>query len=124
MRDVEPGEIVVLEPGREPVSVRYAESPRPALCVFELIYFARPDSYMEGRNLYEARRHMGMQLAIEHPADDADLVMPVPDTGAPAAAGYAEAIRAPRIARAWSATATAAARSSSRRRRCASGAST
>ena len=64
--------------------------PRPALCVFELIYFARPDSYMEGRNLYEARRHMGMQLAIEHPADDADLVMPVPDTGAPAAAGYAE----------------------------------
>ena len=58
--------------------------------MFELIYFARPDSYMEGRNLYEARRHMGMQLAIEHPADDADLVMPVPDTGAPAAAGYAE----------------------------------
>ena len=69
--------------------MRYAEA-TPALCVFELIYFARPDSYMEGRNLYEARRHMGMQLAIEHPADDADLVMPVPDTGAPAAAGYAE----------------------------------
>jgi amidophosphoribosyltransferase len=58
--------------------------------VFELIYFARPDSYMEGRNLYEARRRMGEQLAIEHPVD-ADLVMPVPDTGAPAAAGYAEA---------------------------------
>ncbi len=89
VRDVEPGEIVVLEPGREPVSVRYAVA-TPALCVFELIYFARPDSYMEGRNLYEARRHMGMQLAIEH-AVDADLVMPVPDTGAPAAAGFAEA---------------------------------
>jgi amidophosphoribosyltransferase len=88
VRDVEPGEIVVLEPGRDPVSVRYAE-PTPALCVFELIYFARPDSYMEGRNLYEARRHMGMQLAREH-AVDADLVMPVPDTGAPAAAGFAE----------------------------------
>jgi amidophosphoribosyltransferase len=57
--------------------------------VFELIYFARPDSYMEGRNLYEARRQMGMQLAAEHPVA-ADLVMPVPDTGAPAAAGYAE----------------------------------
>ena len=68
VRDVEPGEIVVLEPGREPVSVRYAVA-TPALCVFELIYFARPDSYMEGRNLYEARRHMGMQLAIEHPVD-------------------------------------------------------
>jgi amidophosphoribosyltransferase len=89
VRDVEPGEIVVLQQGRDPVSVRYAE-PNPALCVFELIYFARPDSYMEGRNLYEARRQMGMQLAIEQPAD-ADLVMPVPDTGAPAAAGYAEA---------------------------------
>ena len=62
----------------------------PALCVFELIYFARPDSYMEGRNLYEARRKMGVQLALEHPID-ADLVMPVPDTGAPAAAGFAEA---------------------------------
>jgi amidophosphoribosyltransferase len=88
VRDVEPGEIVVLEPGREPRSVRYAEA-SPALCVFELIYFARPDSYMEGRNLYEARRRMGMQLALEHPID-ADLVMPVPDTGAPAAAGFAE----------------------------------
>jgi amidophosphoribosyltransferase len=89
VRDVEPGEIVVLEQGRDPVSVRFAEA-TPALCVFELIYFARPDSYLEGRNLYEARRKMGMQLAIEHPAS-ADLVMPVPDTGAPAAAGYAEA---------------------------------
>ena len=69
--------------------MRYAEA-NPALCVFELIYFARPDSYMEGRNLYEVRRRMGEQLAIEHPVE-ADLVMPVPDTGAPAAAGYAEA---------------------------------
>ena len=89
VRDVEPGEIVILEPGQAPRSVRYAEA-TPALCVFELIYFARPDSYMEGRNLYEARRRMGEQLALEHPVD-ADLVMPVPDTGAPAAAGYAEA---------------------------------
>jgi amidophosphoribosyltransferase len=89
IRDVEPGEIVVLEPGRQPVSVRYAKA-TPALCVFELIYFARPDSYMLGRNLYEARRQMGIQLAGEH-AVEADLVMPVPDTGAPAAAGFAEA---------------------------------
>jgi amidophosphoribosyltransferase len=89
VRDVEPGEMVILEPGREPRSVRFAEAD-PALCVFEMIYFARPDSYMEGRNLYEVRRRMGEQLALEHPAT-ADLVMPVPDTGAPAAAGYAEA---------------------------------
>ena len=81
--------MVILEPGQAPRSVRFAEA-TPALCVFELIYFARPDSYMEGRNLYEARRQMGMQLADEHPVD-ADLVMPVPDTGAPAAAGFAEA---------------------------------
>src|SRR5918993_465316 len=87
-RDVEPGEIVVLQAGRDPVSVRYAEA-TPGLCVFELIYFARPDSYMEGRNLYEARRQMGMQLALEHGVE-ADMVMPVPDTGAPAAAGFAE----------------------------------
>ena len=88
VRDVEPGEIVVLEPGREPRSVRFAAA-TPALCVFELIYFARPDSYLEGRSLYEARRRMGIELAREHPAET-DLVMPVPDTGAPAAAGYAE----------------------------------
>jgi amidophosphoribosyltransferase len=89
VRDVEPGEIVILETGRPPRSVRYAEA-SPALCVFELIYFARPDSYMEGRNLYEVRRRMGEQLAMEAPTET-DLVMPVPDTGAPAAAGFAEA---------------------------------
>ncbi len=88
VRDVEPGEIVILEEGCEPRSVRFAAA-RPALCVFELIYFARPDSYMEGVSLYEARRRMGIQLAAEHPVA-ADLVMPVPDTGAAAAAGFAE----------------------------------
>ncbi|HEX5824022.1 MAG TPA: amidophosphoribosyltransferase, partial [Candidatus Limnocylindrales bacterium] len=88
IRDVEPGEIVVLEAGRAPRSVRFAAA-TPALCVFELIYFARPDSYMEGRNLYEVRRRMGEELAGEHPTTT-DLVMPVPDTGAPAAAGFAE----------------------------------
>ena len=88
VRDIEPGELIVLEPGAAPRSVRFADA-TPALCVFELIYFARPDTYMEGRNLYEARRRMGLQLALEHPVD-ADMVMPVPDTGAPAAAGFAE----------------------------------
>jgi amidophosphoribosyltransferase len=89
VRDVEPGEMVILGEGESPRSVRFAEG-REKLCVFELIYFARPDSYMLGRNLYEARRRMGEVLASEAP-QDADLVMPVPDTGAPAAAGYAEA---------------------------------
>ncbi len=88
VRDVAPGEMVVLGDGDGPRSVRFAEG-REQLCVFELIYFARPDSYMLGRNLYEVRRRMGEELASEAPAD-ADLVMPVPDTGAAAAAGYAE----------------------------------
>jgi amidophosphoribosyltransferase len=82
IRDIEPGEIVILEEGKEPVSVRFAEG-HERLCVFELIYFGRPDSYM-----------MGMALAGESPVE-ADLVMPVPDTGAPAAAGYAEAAGLP-----------------------------
>jgi amidophosphoribosyltransferase len=88
VRDVEPGEIVVLEPDGVR-SIRFAEA-NLKLCVFEAIYFARPDSYMLGRNLYEARRRMGEFLAVESPVD-ADFVVPVPDTGAPAAAGFAEA---------------------------------
>jgi amidophosphoribosyltransferase len=91
VRDVEPGEMVVLEHEQEAPtirSIRFAEGDLK-LCVFELIYFARPDSYMLGRNLYEARRRMGEQLASEAPAD-ADIVVPVPDTGNPAAAGFAE----------------------------------
>jgi amidophosphoribosyltransferase len=88
VRDIEPGEIVILEEGKEPVSIRFAEG-HEQLCVFELIYFGRPDSYMLGRNLYESRRRMGVALAGEAPVE-ADIVMPVPDTGAPAAAGFAE----------------------------------
>lgn len=89
VREVEPGEMVVIGEPEGPRSIRFAES-HERLCVFELIYFARPDSYLLGRNLYEARRRMGEVLAHEAPAE-ADLVMPVPDTGAPAAAGFAEA---------------------------------
>ena len=73
IRDVEPGELVVID--RDGVrSERFAEG-RLNLCVFELIYFARPDSYMLGRNLYQVRRRMGEALAIEAPVD-ADLVVP------------------------------------------------
>jgi len=93
VRDVEPGELVILEEGKEPVSIRFANGTEK-LCVFELIYFGRPDSYMLGRNLYESRRRMGIALAHEAPVE-ADMVMPVPDTGAPAAAGFAEASKIP-----------------------------
>ena len=89
LRDVQPGEVVSLVPGG--IRVRQAvPSPRRALCVFEHIYFARPDSRLDGQPLQVARGRMGEILAREAPAD-ADLVIPVPDSGNPAARGYARA---------------------------------
>jgi amidophosphoribosyltransferase len=87
LRDVEPGElIVVTEKGIESY---FPFKPQPhRLCVFEYIYFARPDSTLEGRNIYEARQAIGRVLAEEAPAN-ADLVVPVPDSGVPAALGFA-----------------------------------
>jgi amidophosphoribosyltransferase len=86
VREVEPGELVaVSDAGIR--SHRYAEA-RPSLCIFEYVYFARPDSNLYGKSVYMTRHRMGMRLADEAPAV-ADLVMPVPDTGQAAAAGYA-----------------------------------
>ncbi len=87
MRDVLPGEIVVLDADGLR-SYEGVPNTREALCMFELIYFARPDSHLYGRLLYEVRRRMGQMLAQEHPVE-ADLVIPVPDSGVPAAVGYA-----------------------------------
>ena len=109
-------------PGASPVSVRYAEA-TPALCVFELIYFARPGLLHGGRNLYEARRQMGIQLAGEHPAERGPRDAR-PGHRAPRRRRGSRRRPGSRTARAWSATGTAAGRSSSRPRRCASGAST
>jgi len=92
-RDVEPGEIVI-------VSARGVESvkpfaPRPKhQCVFEYIYFARPDSRVFGRNVYEVRKELGRQLARESGVA-ADIVIPVPDSGVPAAIGFAEEAKLP-----------------------------
>ncbi len=89
VRDVEPGEIVTLgEHGLE--SRRVLPDARKSFCVFEYIYFARPDSRMNGQVLQVARGRMGEILARESPAD-ADLVIPVPDSGNAAARGYARA---------------------------------
>jgi amidophosphoribosyltransferase len=88
VRDLEPGELVSIGP--EGVkSLRFAPADK-AFCIFEFIYFARPDSRIEGVNVHEARRRAGLRLAAEHPAA-ADLVVPVPDSGISAALGYAEA---------------------------------
>jgi len=93
VRDVEPGEMVVIEKNSIE-SIRLFEKPEPRFCVFEYVYFARPDSNLEGINVYQARHRIGQELAREAPAD-ADLVIPVPDSGTPPAMGYAEAIGLP-----------------------------
>ncbi len=88
VREVDPGEmIVVSQDGVKTTQV--LPSARSALCVFEYIYMARPDSIIGGQLVHEARRRLGVQLAKDQPVD-ADLVMPVPDTGWPASIGFAE----------------------------------
>ena len=88
IRDIEPGELVRID-DRGVHSERFAASPRKALCVFEFVYLARPDSRLNDRTVHESRREMGRRLAREAPAD-ADMVVPVPDTGHSAAQGYSE----------------------------------
>ncbi len=93
LREVEPGEVVVID--AEGLHSTRPLAPAPlARCVFELIYFARPDSTLFGRSVYEVRKEFGRQLALEHPAD-VDLVIPVPDSGTPAALGFSQQIKAP-----------------------------
>ncbi|MBM3671474.1 MAG: amidophosphoribosyltransferase [Actinobacteria bacterium] len=88
VREVEPGEMVVIDASgmREH---RFAE-PDPKLCLFEFVYFARPDTYLYGRSVHAARQRMGEELARQAPVEG-DMVMPVPESGIPAAQGYARA---------------------------------
>jgi amidophosphoribosyltransferase len=89
VRDVEPGEMVVIDA----VGIRSMRPlpPAPArMCIFEYVYFARPDSQLGGRSVYDVRKALGRTLAREHPVE-ADVVVPVPDSGVPAAIGYAAA---------------------------------
>ncbi|MGW5668822.1 amidophosphoribosyltransferase [Micromonospora sp. NPDC003776] len=88
VREVEPGELLAIdEDGLR--STRFA-APEPKGCLFEYVYIARPDATIAGRNVHAARVQIGRQLAKEHPVE-ADLVIPVPESGTPAAIGYAEA---------------------------------
>ena len=86
VRDVEPGEIVVIN-DQGVHSIRPFNKVRERFCVFEYIYFARPSSLMEGTSVYEARKRIGRELALES-AIEADVIVPVPDSGVPAAMGY------------------------------------
>ena len=93
VRDIEPGEMVVITAdGIE--SIRPFAPVKPRFCIFEYVYFARPDSRVEGRGVYEIRKQIGAELAREAGVE-ADLVVPVPDSGTPAAIGYAEAAGIP-----------------------------
>ncbi len=88
VRDVEPGEVVRIT--REGLtSYRPFPPTLPAQCIFEYIYFSRPDSLLYGQNVARVRKALGRQLAREHPVE-ADVVIPVPDSGVPAALGYAQ----------------------------------
>jgi amidophosphoribosyltransferase len=87
VREIDPGEMVAIDENGLRTH-RFAEA-QPKGCVFEYVYLARPDATIAGRSVHEARVEMGRRLAREYPVE-ADLVMPVPESGTPAAAGYAE----------------------------------
>ncbi|NQV47783.1 MAG: amidophosphoribosyltransferase [Rhodospirillaceae bacterium] len=88
VRDVEPGELIVIDK-KGVHSFRPFVPVATKFCIFEYIYFARPDSNIEGKNVYQVRKDIGAELARESPVD-ADVVVPVPDSGVPSAIGYAE----------------------------------
>lgn len=87
VRDIEPGEVVLIR-GEEIKSFKPFPPAAPNACIFEYVYFARPDSLLWGRNVSRVRKRLGMELAREAPAD-ADIVVPIPDSGVYAAMGYA-----------------------------------
>jgi amidophosphoribosyltransferase len=90
IRDVEPGEIVVVEKGKvSSLRLPGSEKCRKSQCIFEFIYFARPDSRIFGKSVYEVRKEFGRILAREYPVE-ADLVIPVPDSGVVPALGYSQ----------------------------------
>ncbi len=93
LSEVEPGEMVILD-GQGLTRRRFAEAQRGGRCVFEHIYFARPDTVLFGQTVHEVRKRLGRQLAREQPVK-ADVVVPVPDSGVPAAIGFAEELGVP-----------------------------
>ncbi|MDA3061424.1 amidophosphoribosyltransferase [Campylobacter sp. VBCF_02 NA5] len=96
IRDVKPGEMVIFEEGKDEIkSLQIFEEVDPRICAFEYIYFARPDSTVEGKNVYNIRKKLGAVLAEKCKDIKADFVVPVPDSGVPAALGYSAASEVP-----------------------------
>ncbi|MEQ1755107.1 MAG: amidophosphoribosyltransferase [Micropepsaceae bacterium] len=93
VRDVKPGEIVVISDAGLESYMPFPQQ-RQRFCIFEYVYFARPDSMIDGQGVYEVRKSIGSELAKESPVE-ADMVIPVPDSGVPAAIGYAETSKIP-----------------------------
>ena len=89
LREVDPGEVIIVDSNGLHTATWSGGTGRRALCVFELIYFARPDSIMDGQLVHSARQQLGAQLAKEHPVE-ADLVIGIPDSSTAAAVGYAQ----------------------------------
>ena len=92
IRDIKPGEMITFEDGEFKSEMIFDSTPKQ--CIFEYIYFARPDSNVFGKNVYSVRKQMGRELAKELPVE-ADMVIPVPDSGVAAALGYAEESKIP-----------------------------
>lgn len=96
LRDVEPGEIVIIDRrGMKSLRVSQEKCARRMHCSFEYVYTARPDSIIDGRSVYEARKEMGRRLALKAPCECADLVAGTPDSGTISAIGYAQAAKTP-----------------------------
>jgi amidophosphoribosyltransferase len=89
IREIAPGEMVVISADKGVESFQPFERTKPRFCIFEHVYFSRPDSILGGRSVYETRHAIGVELAKEAPVD-ADLVCPVPDSGTPAAIGFSQ----------------------------------
>lgn len=89
-RDVEPGEVIIISADGQIDAFKPHPERRHTPCIFEFVYFSRPDSVVQGRSIYDVRHKMGERLAEENPVE-ADIVVPVPDSGVPAAIGYAKA---------------------------------
>ncbi|CAH57805.1 amidophosphoribosyltransferase [Ehrlichia ruminantium] len=91
VRDILPGELITINQSNTLTSYFPFEKQKSSFCIFEYVYFARPDSIMENKSVYEIRKNIGRELAIENPVPkDTNMVIPIPDSGVPAALGFAE----------------------------------